>query len=71
MVNNSNNKLMTDNVLSRITSSIYIIDVGVYGNNMVRTVFDINLSFRTKRGQLKIVKLMRTKLTIQDEEYGE
>jgi hypothetical protein len=37
---------------------------------MVSTVFDINSSFRTTRGRLNIVKLMRTKLTIQDEEYG-
>jgi len=50
--------------------SIYIIDVAAYGNNMVRSVFDRNSSFETKRDQLKIVKLMRAKLTIKDEEYG-
>jgi hypothetical protein len=49
---------------------MHIIDVAVYGNNMISTVFDTSSNFMTEGGRLKTVKLMQTKLTIQDEEYG-
>jgi hypothetical protein len=49
---------------------MHIINVAVYGNNMISTVFATSSNFMTEGGRLKTVKLMQTKLTIQDEEYG-
>jgi hypothetical protein len=47
---------------------IYV-DVAAYGNNMVRTVFDINSSFGTKRS-IEDCQVNADKIKIQDEEYG-